>query len=86
MRFGYTAGWMGLVGKHKISMPAGQTFMRSFGVSGVIFLTPIIANTIMNAAGTSTVAFTGATGSGGGGFTPEYQFNDARNSMYLTHV
>jgi hypothetical protein len=70
MRFGYTAGWMGLVGKHRVSLPAGQTFMRSFGVSAVIFLAPNNANTVMAATGASTVSFTGfSTGGGGGGTT-----------------
>jgi hypothetical protein len=44
-----------------------------------------VVNTILNATGQANVAFVGAT-SGGGGFTPAYQFNDARNSMYATHV
>jgi hypothetical protein len=69
MRFGYTAGWMGLVGKHRVSLPAGQTFMRSFGVSAVIFLAPNNANTVMAASGASAVSFVGSGGSGGGGTT-----------------
>jgi hypothetical protein len=50
------------------------SFISSGGVSGTL-----------SATGVATVAFVGAT-SGGGGFTPAYQFNDARNSMYATHV
>jgi hypothetical protein len=59
MKFGQNLGWMGLVGKHRVSLPAGQTFMRSFGVSATVFLTPTY--TVMSSSGSSAVSFVGAS-------------------------
>ena len=58
MRVAFTTGWMGLVGKTRQKLPAGQTFMRSFGVSAVTFTTPTY--TTMAATGTATVSFVSA--------------------------
>jgi hypothetical protein len=70
-------------GGSRIHLPPGQAILFSRGQATVSFL----ANSpgTLAAAGAATVAFVGSTG-GGGGFTPSYQFNDARNSMYATHV
>lgn len=74
-------------GGSRINLPPGQAFLFSRGQATASFVSGFLfnANTILNATGAATVAFVGSTG-GGGGFTPAYQFNDARNSMYLTHV
>jgi len=70
-------------GGSRINLPPGQAIMFSRGQATVSFLANTPGTFAM--AGAATVAFVGATG-GGGAFTPAYQFNDARNSMYATHV
>jgi hypothetical protein len=72
-------------GGSRINLPPGQAILFSRGNAVVSFVGAETAGALLNATGAAIVSFIGA-GGGGGGFTPSLQFNDARNSMYVSTV